>query len=90
MSLDALVSIWKHIGMNRLEIIRLKMGLSFAAIGRLIGVGRDVAWKHCHSDSVPAEAAIKYSAALGIPFSALRPDLPTPVTRPEAQEEPRP
>ena len=56
--------------------------MTYAELGDRIGVQRNVSWKHCQSDVIPAEAAVLYSAALKIPLSELRPDLPTPVTSP--------
>ena len=77
--IDFLVLMLEHIAMNTLDRIRADRGLTFEALGRLIGVKRHVAWKHCQEVSIPAEAAIRYSAAMGIPLELLRPDLPPPV-----------
>jgi len=65
--------------MNTLEHIRIGLGLTYEGLGAKIGVKRHVAWDHCRTDAIPAEAAIRYSAALGIPLEQLRPDLPPPV-----------
>lgn len=55
------------------------MGMTYETLGVKVGVRRHVAWEHCRADTIPAEAAIRYSAALGIPLEELRPDLPPPV-----------
>ena len=81
MPLDQLVSIWKHIYMNTLELIRTDRGLTFEQLGELVGYDRATTWKHCHAEVIPAEAAIRYSAALGTVFSELRPDLPNPLCK---------
>jgi hypothetical protein len=44
---------------------------------------RHVAWKHCNANTVPAEAAIRYSRALNVPLEELRPDLFLP--KPEGE-----
>ena len=65
--------------MNTLEHIRVNLDITYESLGAKIGVKRHVAWEHCRADTIPAEAAIRYSAALGIPLEHLRPDLPPPV-----------
>lgn len=70
--------------MNTLERIRTDRDLTYEALGRSAGYGRHVAWKHCRAEIVPAEAAIRYSRALGVSLKELRPDLF------EAQGEPTP
>lgn len=67
---------------NPLEKIRAERKLTYEQLGELAGYRRETAWKHCKGVSVPADAAIKYSASLGVFFSDLRPDLPIPVCAP--------
>lgn len=68
--------------MNTLNDARKTRGLTFEELGNMVGYLRNVVWKHCHADTIPAEASIRYSAALGIPLAELRPDLPEPVVCP--------
>ena len=75
--------------MNILEAIRRERHLTFGQLGGLIGCKRHVAWEHCHAPRIPAEAAIRYANALGVPLALLRPDLflPSPYTPPTAAPE---
>jgi hypothetical protein len=61
--------------MNALNQYRLAKALTCSALARLVGYNRSAVWKHCFAKTIPAEAAIRYANALGIPFSDLRPDL---------------
>ena len=70
---------------NNLEKIRVERGLTYEGLGSAVGYDRSSVWEHCRK-TIPAEAAIRYSAALGIPLSQLRPDLPPPVVQPQGQE----
>ena len=74
--------------MNALNKTRIDMGLTYEALGDLAGYARDVTWKHCHAERIPAEAAFRYSAALGIPLGSFRPDLPAPVYAPTPEARP--
>jgi hypothetical protein len=73
--------------MNALNSIRLDKGLTFERLGSLAGYDRPTAWKHCLAEKISAEAAVRYSQALGIPLEHLRPDLFSPsAPPPEAPE----
>ena len=61
--------------MNQLNDIRTDKGLSCAALGEMVNYDRSSVWKHCHAETIPAEAAIRYSRALDVPLEELRPDL---------------
>lgn len=76
--------------MNTLESIRTRRGLTLEQLGKIAGYDRPTAWKHCQANKLSAEAAIKYSAALGVPLSQLRPDLPTPICKDVGAEEVQP
>lgn len=81
MPLDLFVGIWEHKDMDTLENIRIRQGLTYEKLGRLAGYSRSTAFQHCNRDArLSTDAAVRYSAALGIPLSELRPDLPQPVT----------
>lgn len=71
--------------MNTLERIRTDRDLTYEALGKSAGYGRHVAWKHCRAEIVPAEAAIRYSRALGIDPALLRPDLFQPTAQTDAE-----
>jgi transcriptional regulator with XRE-family HTH domain len=76
--------------MNALEKYRRSHGLTYEALGQLLGCAKNVAWKYC-KEFVPAEAAIKINAILGIDLKELRPDIyasnppaPAPASEPGA------
>lgn len=72
--------------MNTLERIRTDRGLTYEALAKSAGYRRrHVAWKHCRAEIVPAEAAIRYSRALGIDPALLRPDLFQPTAQTDAE-----
>lgn len=61
---------------NVLEQFRLCNALSFAEIGRRVGLSRVSVLMHCKGERpIGGEAAIRYSVHLGIPLRHLRPDL---------------
>lgn len=60
---------------NTLEQIRLDKELTYQALGDLAGYPKPTAFRHCHATVIPAEAAIRYHRALGVPVEELRPDL---------------
>ena len=56
-------------------------GFTPAELVRLVGVSYADAWRHANNKRrISAEFAVKYNAALGIPLSAMRPDLWPPVS----------
>ena len=81
----------EHLGMkNALEKYREQSGMTLSEIAFAAGFrSRSSVFQHCRgSRAISAESALKYSRALGIPLSELRPDLwpPTPTTPPAGDE----
>ncbi|MBI9080300.1 MAG: XRE family transcriptional regulator [Pseudodesulfovibrio sp.] len=60
---------------NALEEYRQEKGLTFEAMGKLVGYDRPVVWRHCQADKVPESSVARYHAKLQIPVKDLRPDL---------------
>ncbi|WP_419787338.1 hypothetical protein [Pseudodesulfovibrio sp.] len=66
---------------NALEQYREKHGLTYEALGKLVGYDRPVVWRHCKAKAIPASAAPTYNAKLKIPMKDLLPDLYEGVTK---------
>lgn len=60
---------------NALEAYRQKHGLTYEALGKLVGYDRPVVWRHCKADKIPESSVVRYHAKLQIPLEDLRPDL---------------
>jgi len=61
---------------NALEQFRRKNGLTFAALGRRVGLSRATVLMHCKAKrQIGGDAAIRYAVELDIPIRELRPDL---------------
>jgi transcriptional regulator with XRE-family HTH domain len=72
--------------MNALKKFAETSGLSQKEICRLTGFQSGTVSRHITGKrNIEAESAVRYSAALGIPLSSLRPDLPTPCLSPPAE-----
>lgn len=75
----------EHLGMkNALEKYREESGMTLSEIAFAAGFrSRSSVFQHCRgSRTISAESALKYSRALGIPLSELRPDLWPPTASP--------
>lgn len=60
---------------NALEQYRQEKGLTYEALGKLVGYDRPVVWRHCNASKIPASAAPTYNAKLQIPMKELLPEL---------------
>jgi hypothetical protein len=60
---------------NALELYRQRNGLTYEALGKLVGYDRPVVWRHCNAQQVPTSAAPTYNAKLKIPMKDLLPEL---------------
>jgi len=60
---------------NALEQYRQGNGLTYEALGKLVGYDRSVVWRHCNVKQIPPSAAPTYNAKLKIPMKDLLPDL---------------
>lgn len=60
---------------NALEQYRQSHGLTYEALGKLVGYDRPVVWRHCRAEKIPHSAAPTYNAKLKIPMKTLLPEL---------------
>ncbi len=58
---------------NALEEYRKSNKLTYEALGEQVGYPRGTAYKHCHVEIIPGDAAIRYHRKLHIPLEKLHP-----------------
>lgn len=60
---------------NALEQYRQENGLTYEALGKMVGYERPVVWRHCKADKIPESSVARYHAKLQIPIKDLQPQL---------------